>query len=153
MQINFNMTCKKLKFLLLLLAAAVFILKTFTINSGNRDRMEPFQNSISVHFCSTFPWAGETPLAREACKALTSKNSSNYESCSAHYAGTKFSEDLLQELTNFSKSKTIEQTSKTIEQTKSDFKLNWLCGLDTAVIGSEISPLAAFYAWADQVFL
>ena len=112
-----------------------------------------FQNSISVHFCSTFPWAGETPLAREACKALTSKNSSNYESCSAHYAGTKFSEDLLQELTNFSKSKTIEQTSKTIEQTKSDFKLNWLCGLDTAVIGSEISPLAAFYAWADQVFL
>jgi hypothetical protein len=30
-------------------------------------------------------------------------------------------------------------------------KLNWLCGLDTAVIGGEVSPLAAFNAWAEQV--
>jgi hypothetical protein len=29
-------------------------------------------------------------------------------------------------------------------------KMNWLCGLDTAVVG-EVSPLAAFNAWAEQV--
>ena len=39
---------------------------------------------------------------------------------------------------------------------KPEGKPSWLCGLDAAVqatIGVDVSPLAAFNAWADQVFI